>query len=457
MSTKMTLREAHASIKRLNALVQASHLLNSSLNLKRVLSNLLDVATQNLDADRGTIYLLDGDRKELWSQVLKGDETMEIRLPLGKGIAGIVGKTGETVNLKDAYKDKRFNKEFDTKSGYRTTSMLCMPMKNRSGRIVGVFQILNKHHGFFDRHDEHFLSELSIPASIAIDNARLHLAELENQRVEKELEVAYRIQQQILPHELPAMSGIQVSAVAIPCHTVGGDFYDVIKINEDKVALVIADVTGKGIPAALLVSTLQASLHAYIEHHLSPTELVMKLNNVINQNSTPEKFITFFLSIYDIPTWTLKYVNAGHNHPFVLYEKGGIEPLSKGGFCLGVFTDNKYEEGEVHLNPGDSLILYTDGVTEAMNAKNEMYGEARLYLTMHKLLEKSVKDIERGILADMKIFTDGTPQNDDVTLVLMKVNPLFPTDQKHTIRKKSHRVAAPDAPGRRNGRKKALK
>jgi sigma-B regulation protein RsbU (phosphoserine phosphatase) len=428
MKSKMTLREARSSIRRLNALVQASHLLNSSLNLKRVLATLLDVATKNLDAERGTIYLLDTERRELWSQALKGDESMEIRLPMGKGIAGTVGKTGETVNLKDAYKDKRFNKEIDTKTGYRTSSMLCMPMKNRSGKIVGVFQILNKRRGHFDKNDEHFLSELSIPASIAIDNARLHHAEIENQRFEKELEVAYRIQQQILPRELPVMAGIQMTAVAIPCHTVGGDFYDVIRINDDKVALVIADVTGKGIPAALLVSTLQASLHAFIEHNYSPTDLVTKLNRVINENSTPEKFITFFICIYDIPTWTLRYVNAGHNHPFILFEKGGIEPLSKGGFCLGVFSDNRYEEGEIRLNPGDSLILYTDGVTEAMNAKNEMYGEARLYLTMHKMLEKNVKEIERSILSDIKLFTNGAPQTDDVTLVLMKVNPLFPVE-----------------------------
>ena len=189
MKSKMTLAEAQSSIRRLNALVQASHLLNSSLNLKRVLSTLLDVATKNLDADRGTIYLLDGDRRELWSQVLKGDELMEIRLPMGKGIAGAVGKTGETINLKDAYKDKRFNKEIDTKTGFRTKSMLCMPMRNRAGKIVGVFQILNKRHGHFDRNDEHFLSELSIPASIAIENARLHIAELDHQRFEKELEV----------------------------------------------------------------------------------------------------------------------------------------------------------------------------------------------------------------------------------------------------------------------------
>jgi len=441
MKSKMTLAEALSSIRRLNALVQASHLLNSSLNLKRVLSTLLDVATKNLDADRGTIYLLDGDRRELWSQVLKGDELMEIRLPMGKGIAGAVGKTGETINLKDAYKDKRFNKEIDTKTGFRTKSMLCMPMRNRAGKIVGVFQILNKRHGHFDRNDEHFLSELSIPASIAIENARLHIAELDHQRFEKELEVAYRIQQQILPRELPQMAGIETTAIAIPCHTVGGDFYDVIRINDDKVALVIADVTGKGIPAALLVSTLQASLHAFIEHTYSPTDLVMKLNRVINENSTPEKFITFFICIYDIPTWTLRYVNAGHNHPFILFEKGGIEPLSKGGFCLGVFSDNRYEEGEIRLNPGDALILYTDGVTEAMNAKNDMYGEARLYLTMHKMLDKNVKEIERSILSDIKSFADGAPQADDVTLVLMKVNPLFPADPAPQKPLK-HRVAA---------------
>jgi GAF domain-containing protein len=191
------------SVQLLNALLESSQLLNSTLNLDDVLSILLGLATRNLGADRGTIYLVDREKGELWSRVLDGRRKMEIRLKLGHGIAGTVGKTGRSIVLKDAYKDGRFDKGFDRESGFRTRTMLCTPMKDRNGRIVGVFQILNKKRGHFSGQDERFLTALSIPASIALENARLHEADIRNQRAEKELEVASKIQQQLLPEALP--------------------------------------------------------------------------------------------------------------------------------------------------------------------------------------------------------------------------------------------------------------
>ena len=421
MKKKKRVKSSQQSIKLLNALLEASQLLNSSLDLKKILSILLDLATKNLHAERGTIYLIDKEKKELWSQVLKGDKAMEIRLPLGKGIAGSVGKTGKTVNLKDAYKDKRFDKGFDLRSGFRTKTMLCTPMKNKNGKIVGVFQLLNKKNGYFDKRDEKFLAALSIPASLAIENARLHTAEIEQKRVERELEVAGDIQQQLLPKFLPSLTGIELSACAIPCQTVGGDYYDAIKISEDKIALIIADVAGKGVPAALLVSTLQASLHAYIEIGFPSIELVTKLNKVIHENSTAEKFITFFICIFDRNTKSLRYVNAGHNFPLLLHSDASINELDKGGFVLGILPDSKYEEGEVHLNPGDTLILYTDGLTEAVNDRMELFGEERLRSALTHSLNKNTRAMQDHILNEIKLFGNGQSQADDITMIIMKV------------------------------------
>ncbi|MBI4535908.1 MAG: GAF domain-containing protein, partial [Ignavibacteriae bacterium] len=149
MPSKLSLKVAREKIKRLDSLVEASQLLNSSLDLKKILGVLVDLATKHLDAERGTIYLIDRERKELWAEVLQ-KESIEIRLPLGKGIAGYVGKTGKTVNLRNAYKDRRFFKGIDRQSGYTTKTMLCTPMRNASNRIIGVFQILNKRSGYFN-------------------------------------------------------------------------------------------------------------------------------------------------------------------------------------------------------------------------------------------------------------------------------------------------------------------
>ncbi len=418
--SELTSKQAEI-VKRLNALVEASNLLNSSLNLKKILTILLDLATKNLHAERGTIYLIDKERNEIWSQVAKGNEIKEFRLPIGQGIAGSVAKTGKTVNLEDAYKDKRFDKEFDKRSGFKTKTMLCTPMKDKNGKIVGVFQILNKNKGHFTPDDLSFLSSLSIPATLAIENARLHEAEIQIQRMERELEVAAQIQQQILPKSLPKFEGLQLGSLSIPCHAVGGDFFDVMKLDDHRIALVIADVSGKGIPAALLVSTLHASLHAYRELHFTSVDLTTKLNQFIYENSTAEKFITFALCIFDTRTSTIHSVNAGHCFPLIIRADGSMVELKKNGFGLGMLPGSKYEEETVKLVHGDMIVLYTDGISESMNDKRDLYGNLRLSKILNRYRGFLVEEILDEIVKDVKKFSGNSAQDDDLTLVLLKV------------------------------------
>ena len=152
-SPKRSSKSKQGQIKRLEALINASKILNSTLNLEKLLALILDLAIKNLKAARGTIYLIDSEKEELWSKVLKGKDLVEIRLPVGTGISGHVAKTGKTINLKDAWKDKRFFSGFDLRTGFQTKTMLCMPMRDRKGKIIGVFQILNKQHGAFTKED----------------------------------------------------------------------------------------------------------------------------------------------------------------------------------------------------------------------------------------------------------------------------------------------------------------
>jgi K+-sensing histidine kinase KdpD len=172
-----------ARMQRLHNLTEASKSINSTLDLDQLLSRILDAATRSIGADRGTVYLLDEIKKELWSKVLQGDNMAEIRLPLGKGIAGVVGASGEIVNIPDCYADPRFNPDFDKRTGYRTNSMLCMPMRNKDGTIIGVFQLLNKKDGVFTKDDEEFIDALSAHASVAIENARLAAQMVQSERL----------------------------------------------------------------------------------------------------------------------------------------------------------------------------------------------------------------------------------------------------------------------------------
>jgi phosphoserine phosphatase RsbU/P len=420
-SRRTSAKSKQGQIKRLEALINASKILNTTLDLEKLLALILDLATKNLKAARGTIYLIDQDRKELWSKVLKGKDLVEIRLPIGTGISGHVAKTGKTINLKDAWKDKRFFSGFDLRTGFQTRTMLCMPMRDRKSKIIGVFQILNKHDGVFTKDDENFLEAFSVHAALAIENARMHQDIVEKERIEKELEIAGNIQRRLLPKQLPALPGYEIDAVARPSKNVGGDYYDILLLSAGKYAFVIADVSGKGVPAALLVSTLHASLHAYIDGATNLAQLVKRLNIVVHGNTEAERFITLFMAILDPADGSVTFVNAGHNFPFLLRtQQSSIQPLFSTGLPLGMFDGVEYQQETVKLDPSDYLVMYTDGVTEAMNRSMDEYGEKRLRQVMIGSSDKSASGLLAGIVADVEVFVSGEPQSDDLTMLVLK-------------------------------------
>lgn len=408
-------------VQRLESLIEASKKLNTTLDLDELLNVILNLATKNLEADRGTIYLIDQERKELWSKVLKGKELVEIRLPIGTGISGYVAESGKTVNLEDAWKDKRFFSGFDVRTGYVTRTMLCMPMRNREDKIIGVFQIINKNNGVFDTEDEQFLAAFSDHVALAIENAYLLQARVEQERVEREIQIAAEIQNKLIPKELPVIEGYQIDAVAIPCKTIGGDYYDVVPVDDDNYVLVVADVSGKGIPAALLVSTLNAALHAYIQTSISLAELVQKLNQIVYKNTPSERYITFFISILNTRRHQLMYVNAGHNFPYKVRKRDGeFEPLTAGGLPLGMFEQAEYKSDTVDVEPEDLLVFYSDGVTEAMDKKYQEYGENRFRDCITEHMEKNISELKGGIISDIQKFVGSEPQSDDLTLMLTR-------------------------------------
>ena len=413
------LRQVTDEAIRLMAIVEVGKLLNSTLDLDKVLNIILDTAIKNLDADRGTLYLIDREKNELWSKVLQGENLIDVRLPIGHGIAGHVAQTGKRVILKDVYKDERFNPEFDKKTGYRTKTMLCTPMKNRENQMIGVFQIINKKTDFFTLDDVHFLDTLSVDACIAIENARLVQEALEKQKIEKELEVAATIQNMIIPKELPAIPGYQIAGKNDPSKQVGGDFYDVIPLKDGKFALIIADVSGKSVSGALLVSTLQASLHAYLESDITITDLVRKLNRIILKNSTTEKYITFFISILDPARNTLETLNAGHNPP-LLHRNGTLIKLKTGGVPLGMVEFDDFQSETVQLQPGDAVVMFTDGVTEAENEAEDFFSDERLEETVLQCAHEDADAINQRIYSDVKTFEGDAEQADDITLLILK-------------------------------------
>jgi sigma-B regulation protein RsbU (phosphoserine phosphatase) len=409
-------------LDKLKQLIEASKTLNSTLDLDKLLTTILDIALKIVEGDRGTLYLIDGEKNELWSRILKGEKIVEIRLPIGKGIAGYVAATGETLNIPDAYLDPRFDPETDGKSGYRTKSILCMPMKNNKGKIIGVIQLLNKDHGLFTHDDENFIDALSVHGSIAIENARLYEAEREKIALEKDILAAREVQRSLLPKTVPSIEGYDIAGTSIPAHFVGGDYFDFIPVDGNRTAVCLGDVSGKGLPASLLMANLQATLRGQAHPNLSPKAWVNRANMLLHHNTSSDKFMTLFFGILDNKKHELCYCNAGHDHPFLLREHAEPLRLKTGGIVVSIMPEYPFQEETVGFSPGDVLVINSDGITEANNSRAEMFTEERLVAVLDANKHRSAVEIQESILEAVTAFTGNHPQFDDMTLVVVKRN-----------------------------------
>ncbi len=275
----------------------------------------------------------------------------------------------------------------------------------------------------FNDLDRILLDAVTRQVAASIENEFWHNESLEKERYRKELNVAASIQQQIIPDKLPKIPGYDIAAKNIPSQEVGGDYYDCIDLGKGKYALIIADVAGKGVGAALLVNTLSAALYSYLDFNLPLPEMSDKLNKVIYNASPPDRYITFFIALLDSASGQLDVVNAGHNPVLLLRHNGILEEINAGGVGLGMFDLGIPFTGQtLYLQPGDRLFLYTDGITEAMNQNAEEYSDERMIKFFTSNNELSTGDFVDAIIEDVKSHTSGFPQSDDITLLVLKRN-----------------------------------
>jgi sigma-B regulation protein RsbU (phosphoserine phosphatase) len=404
-------------------LVEAARNLNSTLDLDKLLDIILDMALQIVDGDRGTVYLLDDGVGELWTKVtrgLDGEGKGTIRLPLGKGIAGYVAATGDTINIPDAYMDPRFNPDFDRQTGYRTESILCTPMRNKDGHIIGVFQLLNKHRGTFTADDASFLDALSLHASLAIENARLYEQERQKIRIERDLLAAREVQTSLLPKDLPSIQGYDFAATTVPALEVAGDLYDFVPLDESRIAVSLGDVSGKGLPAALLMANIQATLRQQASAAGSPVECITRANRLLYQHTSPEKFVTLFYMFLDHRKHRFVFSNAGHEFPLLVSASGAVRRLETGGVVLGIVEEFPFEEETVALSRSDLLVVYSDGITEAPDKSGEQFGVRRLESLILENKDRPAEEILQAILAAVYAHAGGGAASDDRTLVILR-------------------------------------
>lgn len=290
------------------------------------------------------------------------------------------------------------------------------------GNTRGLLLIGRKMSGTdFTEENLMFIEAIGNSAISALENERLFREELEKKRLESELGIALEIQKNLLPDKSPELINFDISGISIPSRHVGGDLYDFIKLDDNKYLIAIADVSGKGIPASLIMANFQAALRVLADSKASLKDIILKINSLLCQNTSADKFVTSFFCIIDDYNQSLIYINAGHNPPFLKRQNGEIEQLKLGGLILGFMdTPFDYEVGEIKLYPNEYLIMYTDGVTEADSYEKIEYGEDRLEQFMKDLENVSTNEVMNLLIHDVRKHLGKVPQNDDITLVVIK-------------------------------------
>lgn len=402
----------------LGALLKVSKALSAERDLTKLLGIILDAATRLIHADRCSVFVVDMETGDLWTQVAQGSET--IRLPRGSGIAGTVAETGEVINIPDAYADPRFNPENDKRSGYRTHAMLCMPLISHSNSVVGVVQALNKHgsEAFVD-YDQELLAALCSHAAVAIDTAQLIARDLERQKLAQEMDIARSIQQSLLPQSLPARDGWAFADWQQPCDATGGDYHDAIPVG-DAVDIVVGDVSGHGIGAALMMSSARSALRA-LHPRVSQLDVLMAdLNRLLEADMAADTFMTMLIMRL-ADGGGVSYVSAGHEPP-MLYRaaEDRFEELDSTGILLSALDDSEYDiEHCQPMQAGDVLVAFTDGLFEAVDPMGEQMGMERVQAIIAQYAAQGAEAVRDALVTGHREHVAGAEIGDDTTIVVV--------------------------------------
>lgn len=422
-----TLDEALQSIHKLQAILDVSKAMGSEITIDNLLKLILDKTTEVMDADRSSLFIYDEKTNELWSKIAQGLVSSEIRFPVGIGVAGDVAKTLKTENIPDAYLDKRFNPGIDKLNNYRTKSLLCMPLLGDKGQLVGVIQVLNKKTAdAFDEEDEAILEALSSHISVALQRAQLIEHYVENQLLAESLQHARKIQLGMLPTTFPPFPDIidivDVYAILDAAKFVGGDLYDFFLLDDNYLCIIVGDVSGKGIPAAVFMAMAKTLFKAVAKATMHPEDILMQVNNLLVGNNEELMFLTLFFGMLNLATGVFEYGSAGHNPPYIIHPDGTITNLTFESPCipLAIQADFVFNSKTIQCYPGDFIYLYTDGVNEATDSKDELYSNERLEVFLKGKSFTTAKELVLGSLKEVKDFVKEAPQSDDITILAVK-------------------------------------
>ena len=402
--------ESGAAMK---ALIRAGRELAGNMPLNDLFKLIINLSIDAVGASRGVLMTVEGD-------------DLEVRAAKGEGFRISRMVRDRVINEKTSLlvRDARLDQAFAERMSIvqqQIRSMLAVPLQT-DDRVIGLIYLDSPHFVHeFTKEDLNVLTVMANIAAIRIEHTRLAEVEAAERLLAKDLSQAAEIQGRLLPTKAPDIEGLDLAGYNAACRTVGGDYYDFLPYPDGRVAMIVADVSGKGMPAALLMSSLQARVQVLFDDPTELAALVTRLNRIIVANSPANRFISFFIGVLDPKTNQITYVNAGHNPPVLVHNDGTVEKLEGGGLLLGILAVAQYEQRVSRFEPGDVVVLFSDGVTEACRPDvDEEFGEDWLASILPDLKNQSAKAIIESINRQVTEFTCGSPPADDITLVVAK-------------------------------------
>ena len=417
---------ADLRLHRLEALVVASETLNRASGLDDILQAILALIQTQLDCERATAFLNDRRTGKLHARQMSGSQHVDIVLDKGVGVAGYVAEKGESVLINDVDSDPRFDRSTDRRTGFVTSNMLCVPLRKPEGTLMGSLQAINRRQGEFSAADITYLESFAALAAVAVEREQLAQEAFRGKLLTTELELARKIQARLLPPPGRVNLPVPYSAwgVSQACYDVGGDAYDAVMLSSGECAFWVADVSGKGIGAALLMTTLQTELRALVRAESDLAKLATELDARVAAVAPLGTFATLFLGVLSAAAEKLLYINAGHVPPAWLNSKEEVaRPFEISGRVLGLpLPDNNYTVGEVVFRAGERLAVFSDGVTEAENTSGETFEQKALGQTLARARAQGVDEIGESFFEDLDRFRIGAPAKDDTTYLVIGIS-----------------------------------
>lgn len=410
------------AVEELSVINDLARAISASLQPQEIIETIIRRSLRAVNGEQGVITLVEetsGDgMKTLVRATLSSSQHEQFHC--NQALLGWMHLNKSPLLMKDVHTDSRFQ---GVKWDASIHSLVCVPLMIKSA-LKGVLTVYNhKPQGGFTADDQRLLAIIASQSAQVIENARLNEREKQLVKMQQEVKLAARIQAGLLPKSAPLTPGYDIAGKSTAAEVVGGDYFDFIPVEGSKIAICLGDASGKGLPASLLMATTQATLRGLALLGQPTGEAVRRANSLVYQSTDPEKFVTLFYSILDPGAHSLRYANAGHDHPYLISGPSDLRRLSAGGVPLGMLEDFQYQEEVLPLAPDDVLVICSDGVAEAMNRGGELFGDDRLREVLLRKRKGRADEIVEEILTAVRGHATGVPQADDITIVVVKRTP----------------------------------